>query len=106
MATITDLPPWAYDGSSTYQAAGENSDMLLKPVAWCRDPFFRGDSKLVMCEAFDGQGKPASTVPYVNLFSDQLEQIILFCSEDKNVLIMFKWLHVSDTKKRSIQSHY
>uniref|UniRef100_A0A914VTU6 glutamine synthetase n=1 Tax=Plectus sambesii TaxID=2011161 RepID=A0A914VTU6_9BILA len=69
--SVNEIPPWAYDGSSTFQAAGENSDMLLKPVAWCRDPFFLGDSKLVMCETFDGAGKPSRT----NLRSQCIEAV-------------------------------
>ena len=34
-----DCPTWNFDGSSTYQAEGSNSDMYLEPVAIFRDPF-------------------------------------------------------------------
>ena len=30
--TLDDCPMWAFDGSSTEQAAGNDSDCLLKPV--------------------------------------------------------------------------
>ncbi|MDP7059619.1 MAG: glutamine synthetase beta-grasp domain-containing protein, partial [Candidatus Marinimicrobia bacterium] len=30
---LKDCPMWAFDGSSTEQASGEESDCLLKPVA-------------------------------------------------------------------------
>lgn len=43
-----DLPIWNYDGSSTYQALGENSDVYLHPVAIYKDPFRGGNHILVM----------------------------------------------------------
>ena len=51
-----DLPVWNFDGSSTNQSAGENSDIYLKPVACFKDPFRRGDNILVMCETMDHEG--------------------------------------------------
>ncbi|MCH9010519.1 MAG: glutamine synthetase beta-grasp domain-containing protein [Chloroflexi bacterium] len=48
---VGEEPPiWAFDGSSTNQATGENSDCVLKPVFVCPDPVRGGDNKLVMCE--------------------------------------------------------
>ena len=46
----SDLPIWGFDGSSTNQAPGENSDCVLRPVYSCPDPISGGDNKLVMCE--------------------------------------------------------
>jgi glutamine synthetase len=43
-------PIWGFDGSSTNQAAGHNSDCVLKPVFVCPDPVRGGDNKLVLCE--------------------------------------------------------
>ncbi len=34
-----ELPVWNFDGSSTYQAEGSNTDVYLHPVALYRDPF-------------------------------------------------------------------
>jgi glutamine synthetase len=46
-----DEPPiWGFDGSSTNQAPGENSDCVLNPVFVCPDPIRGGDDVLVMCE--------------------------------------------------------
>ncbi len=45
-----DLPIWGFDGSSTNQAPGKNSDCVLKPVFSCPDPVRGGDNVLVMCE--------------------------------------------------------
>jgi glutamine synthetase len=50
--SLDDLPEWNYDGSSTYQAEGSNSDVYLKPVAIYKDPFQKDHHKLVMCETF------------------------------------------------------
>ena len=33
MPTLEELPMWGFDGSSTRQAEGHDSDCLLKPVA-------------------------------------------------------------------------
>jgi len=41
---------WGFDGSSTNQATGENSDCVLQPVHVCPDPLRGPDDKLVMCE--------------------------------------------------------
>ena len=46
--SLDDLPEWNYDGSSTYQATTENSEIILKPVAYFRDPFRQGDNIMVM----------------------------------------------------------
>ena len=56
-----DLPVWNYDGSSTGQASGHNSDTYLHPVALFRDPFRRGKNKLVLCETYKYDHKPCET---------------------------------------------
>merc|ERR1711970_1492815 len=42
---------WNYDGSSTGQAPGADSEVLLRPVAIYPDPFRQGDNVIVLCEA-------------------------------------------------------
>lgn len=57
-AGVEDLPQWQYDGSSTYQAIGENSDTTLVPRALYRDPFKPGKNDIiVMCDTFTADGK-------------------------------------------------
>ena len=41
---------WGFDGSSTNQAPGNNSDCVLQPVFMCPDPIRGGDNVLVLCE--------------------------------------------------------
>ena len=36
---IEELPVWSFDGSCSYLAEGNNSDVYLHPVALYRDPF-------------------------------------------------------------------
>lgn len=55
------LPKWNYDGSSTGQAPGEDSEVILYPQAIFRDPFRRGNNILVICDAYTPQGVPIPT---------------------------------------------
>src|SRR6202023_2526945 len=41
---------WGFDGSSTNQAPGKNSDCVLRPVFMCADPLRGGDNLLVLCD--------------------------------------------------------
>lgn len=53
------FPEWSFDGSSTEQAEGNNSDCVLKPVFYCYDPTRKGiNDVLVLCEVYDADGNP------------------------------------------------
>lgn len=58
-----DLPEWNFDGSSTYQSEGSNSDMYLMPAAMFRDPFRKDPNKLVLCDVLKYNRKPAGEGP-------------------------------------------
>ena len=59
--TLADIPVWNYDGSSTGQARGTDSEVMLHPVAMFRDPFRGGaNSFLVLCETRRPNGYPLS----------------------------------------------
>ncbi|MDP6447102.1 MAG: glutamine synthetase beta-grasp domain-containing protein [Pirellulaceae bacterium] len=55
--TLEGCPLWSFDGSSTEQATGDDSDCLLKPVALFPDPG-RKNSFLVMSEVLNADGSP------------------------------------------------
>src|SRR5262245_21142267 len=59
--SLKDFPDWAFDGSSTYQATGKNSDLLLKPVNFVGDPLRGEGNYLVMCEVLNTDGTPHAT---------------------------------------------
>jgi len=54
--SVSDLPDWGFDGSSTMQAEGHFSDCLLKPIHIMKDPLRGGNNLLVMCEVFNADG--------------------------------------------------
>jgi len=56
-----DLPIWNYDGSSTGQAPGHDSEVLLHPRRIYRDPFRGGDNILVLADTYTPQGEPLPT---------------------------------------------
>ena len=49
----TEPPLWGFDGSSTQQATGDQSDCVLSPVATFKDPLRGGENILVMCEVLN-----------------------------------------------------
>lgn len=55
--SLADCPEWGFDGSSTLQADGGDSDCILKPVA-CYPDASRMDAFLVMCEVMLPTGEP------------------------------------------------
>jgi glutamine synthetase len=59
--TLEQLPLWNFDGSSTRQAEGSNSDCVLQPVAVFPDPA-KANGALVMCEVMlpDGTAHPSN----------------------------------------------
>jgi glutamine synthetase len=55
---IEDFPAWSFDGSSTGQAAGNDSDCILQPVRVYNDPLRGEGNYLVLCEVDDPSGGP------------------------------------------------
>jgi glutamine synthetase len=97
---IEDLPTWSFDGSSTEQAEGEDSDCLLKPVSFYKDPF-RKNSYLVMCEVLNPDGTPHKTNKRHNLekiYKENKEQEPWFGIEQEYVLLENKLKKNSPTQ--------
>ncbi|XP_010794853.1 glutamine synthetase-like [Notothenia coriiceps] len=88
--TIDDIPEWNFDGSSTYQAEGSNSDMYLVPVRMFRDPFNQDPNKLVLCEVLKYNRLPAETNHRMNcnkVMEEVKEHVIWFGMEQEYTLL-------------------
>lgn len=59
--SLSSFEEWGFDGSSTYQATGHDSDLVLKPVAYYPDPMRGEDYYLVMCEVLTPDNQPHSS---------------------------------------------
>ena len=58
---LDNIPEWSFDGSSTNQAVGHDSDCLLKPVCLVKNPLRKDKSDVVLCEVMNPDGTPHST---------------------------------------------
>lgn len=67
-----DFGDWSYDGSSTGQAEGSNSDCILRPVRVFSDPIRGAPHVLIMCDVLTPDGTPHETntrAPLVELLT-------------------------------------
>lgn len=57
---IGEITTWDYDGSSTNQANGESSEVVLEPVKIYKNPFYQNskDNYLVLCSTYTLNKKP------------------------------------------------
>tara|TARA_B100000073_G_C23735661_1_gene572081 strand:+ start:1562 stop:2575 length:1014 start_codon:yes stop_codon:yes gene_type:complete len=59
---VLKIPFWNYDGSSTNQANGDFSEVILKPQGMFKDPFRRdGRSFIVICDTWNPDETPHPT---------------------------------------------
>ena len=70
LCRVQELPIWNFDGSSTGQAPGHDSEVYLVPRAIFKDPFRGGENILVMCDCYepprtnpDGTTVPMKAIP-------------------------------------------
>jgi len=54
------FPDWDYDGSSTKQAEGGDSEVILKPCTVFKDPFRNENDVLILCSTHRPNGEPVS----------------------------------------------
>jgi len=78
----SEIPEWNFDGSSTGQATGFKSDIILKPCGLFKDPFRRNiknvmDSDIncyiVMCDTYLPNGNPHPT--NARIHCEELEKL-------------------------------
>jgi glutamine synthetase len=87
--TLEDLPSWNYDGSSTGQAPGEDSEVIIVPRAVFKDPFRGGNHVLVMTDTYTPQGVaiPTNTrAPAAAIFETKPEEEPWFGIEQEYTL--------------------
>jgi glutamine synthetase len=80
-SSITDifqLPDWNYDGSSTDQASGHDSEISLKPRKFIPDPFRGGNHVIVLCDTLNPDGTPAKAS-----FRSECAKIMELCVEEE-----------------------
>jgi len=84
------LPDWNFDGSSTGQAEGRDSDILIRPQALFVNPFISYiESYLVMCDCWNKDGTPHPTnnrTKLVETYSKCEDQEPIFGIEQEYVL--------------------
>ena len=56
--SIDEVPLWNYDGSSTKQAEGHDSEVILHPVKVVKNPLKGGEHFIVLCETKRPDGTP------------------------------------------------
>jgi len=74
--TLADLGDWNFDGSSTGQAPGTDSEVIIKPCAIFADPFRGEHHVLVLCDTYTPKGVPIPTNTRFNaakIFSQKKE---------------------------------
>ncbi len=67
---LSELPLWGFDGSSTEQAEGSDSDCILKPVAVYPDKT-NDQQALVMCEVMLPNGDPHPSNTRASILDDE-----------------------------------
>jgi len=74
---IDDLPKWNFDGSSTGQAIGTDSEVIIVPRALFNDPFRGSHHKMVLCDTETPSGNPLANSHrrWANsLFNEKLDE--------------------------------
>jgi len=73
----SNLPLWNFDGSSTNQANGEDSEVVIKPAAVFSDPFRPYNGFIVLCDTYlpNGDRHPTNTrYPATQIFNKFIEE--------------------------------
>jgi glutamine synthetase len=91
--SISFYPNWNYDGSSTGQAIGSDSEVIMKPRAVFKCPFRGGDNRMVLCDTYLPNGEPHITnhrAGAVEIFDKKVEEEPWFGLEQEYFLVDLK----------------
>jgi glutamine synthetase len=65
---LKKIPDWNYDGSSTKQAKGNDSEIIIKPRKIVNCPFRKNNNYLVLCDTYKPDGTPVFNNNRVNAY--------------------------------------
>ncbi len=82
---VSELPLWGFDGSSTNQAEGHDSDCVLQPVRAYNNPLHK-NAWFVLCEVLNRDGSVHPT-NHRNKISDKHDEQFWFGFEQEYVLM-------------------
>lgn len=88
----SEIPEWNFDGSSTGHSEGLDTEITLRPVYVCSDPF-RERGKLALCDCWNPDGTPNSLntrAPALKIFQRFENEIPWFGLEQEYVLMKEK----------------
>ena len=86
-------PDWNYDGSSTGQAIGSDSEVIMKARAVFKCPFRKGDNRMVLCDTYLPNGQPHITnhrAGAVEIFDKKPDEEPWFGLEQEYFLVNLK----------------
>ncbi len=90
VTSVCDLSSWNFDGSSTGQASGDDSEVILQPRALFPDALRGGHHKMVLCDTYTPAGEPLANNHRVwaeSVFNRGLEQEPWFGLEQEYFLM-------------------
>ena len=106
---IDNIPEWNYDGSSTKQAFGENSEIILKPQVLYKCPFRKENNYITLCDTYDINNKPLLNNHRYNaseIFSKNIIEEPWFGIEQEFFMIDNNTNKPLDTTMTEIGNHY
>lgn len=79
---LNNLPDWNFDGSSTGQAEGSDSDIIIRPISTYKNPFVDYiESYLVMCECLN-----KDNTPHITNHRVKLVETYALCKDQKPIV--------------------
>ena len=91
--SVSFYPDWNYDGSSTGQAIGSDSEVIMKPRAVFKCPFRKGDNRMILCDTYLPNGEPHITnhrAGAVEIFDKKPDEEPWFGLEQEYFLVDFR----------------